>query len=108
MVDTIGPTREPLPQDDPHYDLYCGVKEALLVLPDYFRSDIVVNGVLATDIFTLNAPFAAAIEEQTVAALNDLRSIWDKDKQYQAYRFGSPSLANTYHPLSSIPSRMLI
>lgn len=58
-----------------------------MALPDYFRSDIVVSGILATDIFTLNAPFAAAIEEQTVVALNDMRSVWDPQSQYQAYSF---------------------
>ncbi len=81
------PQRRSLPQGDTHAALNKRVREALLALPDYFRSDIVVSGILATDIFTLNAPFAAAIEEQTVAALNDMRSVWDPQSQYQAYSF---------------------
>jgi hypothetical protein len=76
-----------LPPGDPYAALHKRVREALLALPDYFRSDIVVSGILATDIFTLNAPFAAAIEEQTVASLNDLRSVWDPESRYQAYSF---------------------
>lgn len=81
------PQRRSLPSGDAHAALNKRVREALLALPDYFRSNIVVSGILATDIFTLNAPFAAAIEEQTVAALNDMRSVWDPQSQYQAYSF---------------------
>lgn len=87
MPPTQPPQHRSLPQSDPHAALHGRVREALLALPDYFKSDIVVSGILATDIFTLNAPFAAAIEEHTVEALNDIRSVWDPEAKYQAYSF---------------------
>lgn len=46
-----------------------------------------MDGLLATDIFTLNAALGAMIEEQVVATLNEMRPIWDPDKKYQAYSY---------------------
>ena len=46
-----------------------------------------IEGLLATDIFTLNAPLAATIEEAVVRTLNELRPVWDPDSQYQTYSF---------------------
>ena len=42
---------------------------------------------MATDIFTLNTPLAATIEESVVRTLNAMRSFWDPDKQYLTYTF---------------------
>lgn len=75
------------PTDWQHYRLWQRVREALYALPGYFRSSTVIEGMLATDIFTLNQPLAATIEEQVVYTLNGMRSVWDPAKEYQSYHF---------------------
>ena len=45
-----------------HYELWSRVKDALRALPDYFDSETNIEGMLATDIFSLNTPLAATIE----------------------------------------------
>ena len=42
---------------------------------------------MATDIFTLNTPLAATIEESVVRTLNAMRPVWDPDRQYLTYTF---------------------
>ena len=42
---------------------------------------------MATDIFTLNTPLAATIEESVVRTLNAMRPFWDPDKEYLTYTF---------------------
>lgn len=49
----------------------------------HFRPSTVIEGMLANDIFILNAALAATIEEQVVATLNFLRPVWDPEKQYK-------------------------
>lgn len=70
-----------------HYELWRRVHEAILALPLHFRSETVIEGMLATDIFTLNSALGATIEEQVVATLNSLRPVWDPDKKYQTFGF---------------------
>ncbi len=70
-----------------HYDLYQRVTEALYALPFYFKSETMIAGIMATDIFTLNAAFGATIEDQVVNTLNAMRSIWDPQGQYKLYGF---------------------
>lgn len=70
-----------------HYELWKRVHEAILAMPIHFRSETVIEGMLATDIFTLNSALGATIEEQVVATLNALRPVWDPNKQYQTYGF---------------------
>jgi hypothetical protein len=84
--------RPPLPvKSDPtdwdHYQLWKRIQEAILALPLHFRSSTVIEGMLASDIFTLGAALGATIEEQVVATLNLLRPVWDPDKQYHTYGF---------------------
>ena len=50
---------------------------ALNALPHYFSSPIQIEGLSATDLFSLNTLLGGAIEEQTVAVLNAMRSTWD-------------------------------
>lgn len=70
-----------------HYDLWKRAREALFALPAHFETTTNIEGMLASDIFTLNAALGATIEEQVVATLNKLRTVWDPDKIYQAYSF---------------------
>ena len=75
------------PREREHYPLWSRVCEAIRALPMHFRSETVIGGILATDIFTLNSALGATIEEQVVAALNALRPVWDPDKKYQTFGF---------------------
>lgn len=75
------------PTEWEHYELWNRVREAVLALPFHFKSRTVIEGMLATDIFTLNSALGATIEEQVVATLNALRPVWDPDKKYQSYGF---------------------
>ncbi|MDE2889042.1 MAG: hypothetical protein OXR72_12600 [Gemmatimonadota bacterium] len=70
-----------------HYDLWIRVREAIRAVPDRFSTPTVIEGLLVTDIFTLNTPLAATIEEQVVKTLNMLRPVWDVNRTYQTYSF---------------------
>lgn len=70
-----------------HFDLWRRVRNALFVVPDRFTTPINIEGLSATDIFTLNAPLAATIEDSFVKTLNLLRPVWDPDSKYQTYSF---------------------
>lgn len=74
-----------------HYELWSRVRDALRALPDYFDSETNIEGMLATDIFSLNTPLAATIEEQVVSTLNRMRPVWDPMGQYQTYSFARQS-----------------
>jgi hypothetical protein len=63
------------------------VREALLSLPSYFRTLTVIEGISATDIFTLNSALGATIEAQVVSTLNQMRNVWDPDERYQLCSF---------------------
>lgn len=68
--------------------LWRSVWDALFALPNYFRSNLAIEGVLATDLFTFNSSLGATIEQQVVDQLNLLRaSTWDPDERYVGYRF---------------------
>ncbi|MBM4032105.1 MAG: hypothetical protein FJ291_10005 [Planctomycetes bacterium] len=81
------PARQPPSRDWPHFELFCRVKDALASLPGHFRSETVISGINATDIFTLNAALGATIEEQVVESLNNAREIWDPQGRYRMYEF---------------------
>lgn len=70
-----------------HVDLFERVREAVFAVPGNFRSDVIIRGVQATDLFNLNALLGAAIEEGVVKTLNQLRPLWDSDEQYAMYSF---------------------
>ena len=56
-------------------------------MPDYFDAPTQIEGMLATDIFTLNSALGAMIEEQIVVTLNKLRPVWDPEKKYLEFSF---------------------
>lgn len=70
-----------------HYELWKRICDAIRSLPDHFKTTTNIEGMLATDIFTLNSALGATIEEQVVYSLNALRPVWDPDKAYQTYAF---------------------
>jgi hypothetical protein len=70
-----------------HYELWQRVCDAVRSLPDHFKTATNIEGMLATDIFTLNSALGATIEEQVVSSLNSLRPVWDPQKNYQTHAF---------------------
>ena len=82
---------EPVPvRPDPewdHYQLYQRVRSTLYAVPVHFSSGTVIDGLLATDLQTLNQVVGATIEEQVVATLNQMRPIWDPEGRYLQYSF---------------------
>lgn len=81
------PVRALPPSDGRHRELYDRVREAVQSLPAYFHTETVIEGISATDVFTLNSALAATIESQVVATLNQMRAVWDPDQEYQLYSF---------------------
>jgi len=63
------------------------VRRTLFAVPNHLTTPTNIEGLLATDIFTLNAPLAATIEESVVHTLNELRPVWDPHSEYQTYSF---------------------
>jgi hypothetical protein len=55
------------------------IETALRAVPFYFESSVVIEGVEARDLFSLNAVLGSTIEVQTVLALNKLRAVWDPE-----------------------------
>ena len=70
-----------------HYPLYRRVVDALYAVPAHFSSRTMIEGLVATDLQTLNSLLGAAIEEQVVLTLNRMRPVWDPDEQYQRFFF---------------------
>ena len=87
MTTSVKPKRNPPRGNEAVYKVYERVREALFALPTYFRSDTSIEGILATDIFTLNAAFGATIEDQVVSTLNRMREVWDPDEKFMYHRF---------------------
>jgi hypothetical protein len=81
------PARTEPEADWQHRKLWTRVKDALAALPVHFRSDTFIEGINATDIFTLNAALGATIENQVVETLNQVRSVWDPGGFYETYAF---------------------
>ena len=86
--DRVQPPQEPaLPEGDPRTDLVQRVRGALLVLPGFFEFGTRIEGIDATDLFSLNAVLGTSIEVQVVSTLNRMRGIWDPDERWVGYRF---------------------
>lgn len=81
------PTRRKPAKNWKHHALLKDVKEALYSLPSYFRTETNIEGISATDIFTLNTALGATIENQVVQTLNQMRAVWDPDEHYALYSF---------------------
>ena len=79
--------REPDFNKWPHAELLARVRAALRALPVHFLTETRIEGIAATDIFTLNAMLGATIEDQVVATLNRMRPAWDPDGRYARFGF---------------------
>ncbi len=85
------PIRQPPSLDWTHYGIYSRIEEAIYSIPAYFKSETNIEGIRATDIFTLNAALSATIEEQVVSTLNHMRDVWDPEDEYAKYSFARQS-----------------
>ena len=74
-------------QETEHDQLYGRVREAVAGLPLHFRTETHIEGVVATDLHTLNTVLGATIEEQIVRTLNQSRNTWDPNDEYALYSF---------------------
>lgn len=91
------PERYDLPVDDERTELREGVVRALYALPMHFTSPINIEGLEATDLFSINTLLGGAIEAQTVMLLNSMRGIWDpsgrwSDKEFRRYPESFPDV----------------
>jgi len=68
-----------------HFELYQKVREVIFSLPSHFQTTTSIEGISATDIFTLNSALGATIENQVVETLNRVRSTWDPLGKYRLY-----------------------
>jgi hypothetical protein len=78
---------EVIPNKWEHLALWERVRKALSIISSEFDANIVISGVLASDIQSLGALTAAAIEENVVKELNEQRSYWDPESKYIDYYF---------------------
>ena len=81
------PTRQLPDSSWEHNELYVKVREAVGSLPIYFRTETHISGIMATDLYTLNAVLGATIEEQVVRTLNLIRNTWDPEGRYSLFSF---------------------
>lgn len=91
------PRRYDIPAGDERTELRAGVIKALHALPMHFASPIVIEGVDATDLFSMNTLLGGTIEAQTVTILNGMRSIWDPsgrwaDREFRRYPESFPDV----------------
>lgn len=91
------PKRYELPEDDERTELREGVVRALYALPMHFTSPINIEGLEATDLFSINTLLGGAIEAQAVMLLNSMRGIWDPsgkwaDKEFRRYPESFPDV----------------
>ena len=71
----------------PHFQVHRRIIEAVFAIPAHFNSRTVIEDIPATDLQTLNTVLGAAIEDQVVSTLNQMRSVWDPAEEYQTYFF---------------------
>jgi len=81
------PTRQLPDSSWEHNELYEKVREAVGSLPIYFRTETHISGIMATDLYTLNAVLGATIEEQVVRTLNLIRNTWYPEGLYSLFSF---------------------
>lgn len=76
------PRRGSPPRTWQHLKIWDAVRNrALPELPRHFHSTIQISGIPAAEIYTFGAALSAAIEEEVVRTLNNLRDLWDADQE---------------------------
>lgn len=86
-MSSVPPSRSQPASDWVHYQLYERVRASVYAVSAHFQSGTTIEGVVATDLQTLNQVIGATIEEQVVATLNRMRRVWDPEGEYFRYSF---------------------
>jgi hypothetical protein len=87
VVEDTTPQRQPPSPEWEHYELFTRVAEVCEEIPAHFQSTISVSGVRVTEIYSFSAVLGLTIEQEVIRTLNSLRSRWDPNEKYAAYRF---------------------
>ncbi len=77
-------------------------------LPAYFASVTAIEGLQATDLFTLNTVLDATIEVQVVETLNRIRDVWDPDAGLEPAGLRPHLIASDYDELAQRAHTVLI
>lgn len=67
--------------------LHENVRRAISTIESSFSSPINIEGIDATDLFSMNTLLGSAIEVSTVQTLRSLREVWDPDNEWVDYDF---------------------
>ncbi len=79
--------RTPTDERWEYYELWERIREALFALPAYFRIDAGLPAIPATDLHAANTLLGAVIEESIPKTLNQLRTLWDADREFSDWEF---------------------
>lgn len=74
-------------KDWEHFELWERVVETLYALPSYFAVEGTLPIIPAADLHSANTLLGAVIEDAIPKTLNQLRTLWDPDREYSAYSF---------------------
>ena len=86
-MDAAQPQRHVFPTGDDLGTLVANVRDAISVLPVYFRTATRIEGLDGGELFNLSAVLGSAIEVQVVETLNRIREVWDPDDRWPRHRF---------------------
>lgn len=89
-LDEVPPPPSRIPIEDAKLAKLSGnVAKAMQALPFYWSqmAQTQIEGLAASDLFSLNSVLGGTIETQTVATLNRIREVWDPDKEWSAFGF---------------------
>lgn len=76
-----------LPAGWNHAALHKRVLVAIKTFPEHFKPPMRIEGLNIADLSRLGGVVISTMEEQTVATMNAMRSIWDPTNEYAAYSF---------------------
>jgi hypothetical protein len=87
MTSEQTPIKNPPSEEWEHYNLWIKVKQLIYTLPNYFDTEIYVQGINVPELYAIGGVFSAAIESSLVDLLNKTRNIWDQENIYYNFTF---------------------
>jgi hypothetical protein len=87
MPQPNAPSRNPPSKSWAPYAVWERVNALFYSMPNHFKTELVIKGINATEIFSVGSAFSTVVDSQVVTILNDLRSAWDPDNRYTRYAF---------------------
>ena len=73
MQQTNQPIRKPPNKSWEHYVVWERINSLFYSMPNHFKTELVIKGINATEIFSVGGAFTTVIDSQVVTILNDLR-----------------------------------